>query len=189
MSGAIEEAIQQMPDVTWDFLLGGVNTHATHPIGDYGRRLLLHLFREVHATTGQTFSFNLPDEFVYNSTLCCVAVHVVRDLIGRPPFGYLHRLQQLFYSEGVNINDADVLIATAVDQGLSAEEVRERLSQPRYTELARFEFDTAREYGTNALPNVLWEQDGQRSLIGGGYMDSQTLLQAIELKRNSQPPV
>ena len=45
-------------------------------------------WHEVQATTGQQFGFKLPDEFVYNSTLPCLAIQVVREHLGRPPFGY-----------------------------------------------------------------------------------------------------
>ncbi|MDA1075311.1 MAG: DsbA family protein [Proteobacteria bacterium] len=189
MSGAVEQAIGQTPEIQWDFLLGGVNTHATHPIGEYGRKHLMRLWHEVHATTGQAFGFRLPDELVYNSTLCCMAVHIVREHTGRPPFGYLHRLQQMFFCEGVNINDVSVLAGAAQEFGVPASVMIVDLGKTRYRELARFEFETAREYGTNALPSLLWEVQGERVLIGGGYMDQQTLVQTIAFRKNLQQPV
>lgn len=70
MSAAVEEAAHHLADeVRFDLLLGGINLHATHPIGEFGRRHLLKLWGEVQATTGQKFGFQLPDEFVYNSLM------------------------------------------------------------------------------------------------------------------------
>ena len=96
MAGAVEEAAHVLRDeVTFELLLGGINTHGTQPIGEFGRRHLMKLWQEVHATTGQPFGFRLPDEFIYNSTLPCVAVEALRRRSGVAPFGFLHRLQQL----------------------------------------------------------------------------------------------
>ena len=46
----------------------------------------------------------------------------------------------------------------------------------------RFELDTSRSYGTNALPNVLYEETGKRELLTGGYVDADMLVQLIEAK-------
>ena len=98
MAGAVEEAAHQLRhEVTFDLLLGGINTHASQPIGEFGRKHLLKLWHEVHATTGQPFGFKLPDDFVYNSTVPCVAIEALRRRSGLAPFGFLHRLPQSLF--------------------------------------------------------------------------------------------
>ena len=164
-----------------DFLLGGINTHGTQPIGDYGRRHLFKIWHEVQATTGQQFGFRLPESFVYNSTLPCRAVQVVREHLGMPPFGYLHRLQQLFFVEGRNINDLELVAEVAEDFGVSRDTIRRESKDDRITQLVSFDFSTSRRYGTNALPSVLWDENGERGLLAGGYLDAATL---TELARN-----
>ena len=177
MSRAVEDAQHQLRDeVRFDVLLGGINTHGTQNIGEFGRRHLMKIWQEVHATTGQPFGFRLPDVLIYNSTMPCVAVEAVRTLIGAPPFGYLHRLQALFFVEGVNINDREVLIQVAGEFGVEAREFEPLLDSERTQALVQFQFETSRAFGTNALPSLLWEEEGgERTLFAGGYVDADML--------------
>lgn len=176
MSGAVEQAASRLTDrVAFDFLLGGVNVHATQPIGDYGRRLLMRIWREVQATTGTGFGFRLPDPFVYNSTLPCLAVAAVRRHMGTPPFGYLHRLQQRFFVEGADLNDLHLLARTAASFGVPQSVVVEGVEDETIRAAVAAEFEGSRRYGTNALPSLLVETDGKRRLLAGGYADADML--------------
>lgn len=189
MSQAVEAAVVRLEgEAEFDFLLGGINVHGTQPIGEYGRRHLMRIWREVQETTGQTFGFRLPDVLVYNSAAACMAVEAVRRLTGKAPFGYLHRLQQLFFVEGRDINDPDLLAGIARDFGCDRNAFAALLDDPAVADHVRDEFAGARLYGTNALPNVLWEGSGGRELLAGGYADADMLVELIRAKRNSQPP-
>ena len=180
MSAAVEEAAHHLADeVRFDLLLGGINLHATHPIGEFGRRHLLKLWGEVQATTGQNFGFQLPDEFVYNSRMPCVAVEALRRRTGAPPFGFLHRLQQCLFEEGRDITSAEVLDWAAVEFGWQPGELLEELDDPELRDRAQAQFESSRNYGTNALPNVLVDLDGQRRLLFGGYADSEMMVSMI----------
>ena len=183
MSGVVEEAAHQLAGVVeFDFLLGGINTHGTQPIGDFGRRHLLKIWREVNTVTGQPFAFELPDPCIYNSTLACVAVEALRRRAGKPPFGFLHRLQQALFVEGANITDGPTLARVAQEFGWAANELLAELEDPELHALVARQFDTSRDYGTNALPSVLLEQHGQRVLVLGGYVDSTTLTQTLRTR-------
>jgi putative protein-disulfide isomerase len=176
ISAAVEEAAARLAgEVAFDILLGGINTHGTQPIGDYGRRYLAHIWREVKATTGQPFAFIVPDGMIYNSTLPCLAIAAVRRETGRSPFGFLHRLQQLFFAQGVDINDATLLARTAEEFGVPAPVLREGLADPELLAGLQAEFENSRIYGTQALPSLLVEQAGERRLLAGGYADAATL--------------
>jgi protein-disulfide isomerase-like protein with CxxC motif len=180
MAGAVEEAAHELRDeVEFDLLLGGINTHATQPLGEFGQRHLLKIWREVHATTGQEFGFRLPDDFVYNSTLPCIAIEAVRRCIQQPPFGYLHRLQQCLFAEGRNINDGQLLGEVAQDFGMTKDQLAAELADSDLQALVVEQFNSSRCYGTNALPNVLVQSTGNRSLLLGGYADSAMLVTLI----------
>ena len=180
MSGAVEAAAHDLADeVNFDLLLGGINLHATHPIGEFGRRHLMKLWGEVRETTGQPFGFELPDEFVYNSRLPCIAVEALRRRAGTAPFVFLHRLQQCLFEEGRNITAAKVLDWVAQEFGWRAGELAAELKDPELVALAEAQFEGSRRYGTNALPNVLIEQDGERRLLFGGYADSEMIVSLV----------
>lgn len=176
MSAAVEEAAARLAgEVVFEFLLGGINIDSTQPVGDYGRRLLLHIWREVHATTGQPFGFVVPEGLVYNSLPACLAVAAVRRQTGQAPFGYLHRLQQLLFAEGRNTSDVDLLASTATEFGVTAACVHDGIEDAALAEALAAEFATSRTYGTHALPSVLIEREGERQLLAGGFADGPML--------------
>ncbi len=187
MTPQIEMAAQQLSGrVEFGLLMGGINTHGTQPIGDYGKRHLFKLWNEVQATTSQNFGFKLPESFTYNSTLPCIAVVAMSRWQGKPAFDYLHRLQRLFFLEGLDINERVLLAQAAQDCGWTGDGMVAALSDLNLREAAQFEFDTSRSFGTNALPSVLWEESGNRVLLAGGYLDSDTLVELVVAKLGAE---
>ncbi len=176
MTPEVDRARAVLPGA-FDVLLGGINIHGTQPIGEFGRNHLMGIWREVQATTGQAFGFKLPTPLIYNSTLPCIAVQAVRELVGAPPFDYLHRLQARFFVEGMDINNLEVLSATASDCGLDAEAFLRAAGSERVRAAVRFQMSTSRDFGTNALPSVLGERSGKRRLLAGGYLSAEALLE------------
>lgn len=183
MSTAVETASAALAgEVEFGLLLGGINTTSTLPVGEYGRRLLLRIWREVHATTGQSFGFVVPDRMVFNSVAPCLAVAAVRRATGTSPFGYLHRLQQLLFVEGRDIGDPRCLAGAAREFGVGADLIHDALGDDALGESLRREFAEARNYGTRALPSVLIEAAGERRLLVGGYADAQMLEMLIRAR-------
>jgi putative protein-disulfide isomerase len=179
MAPAVEQVADRLGDrVRFELVLGGVNVDSTLPVGDYGRRLLMRIWQEVAATTGQSFGYRIPEGFVYNSVRACLAVAALRRASGRPPFGYLHRLQQLLFEQGMDINDPDVLAGAATELGFDDAAVRGAIDDEAALAALQAEFAGARVYGTQALPNVLTEWDGRRRLLAGGYVDA-AMLEAL----------
>ncbi len=175
MTPEVDRARAVMPDA-FDVLLGGINTHGTQPIGEFGRDHVMGIWREVQATTGQAFGFKLPTPLIYNSTLPCIAVQAVRELLGEPPFDYLHALQQRFFVDGVDINNLETLAETAVGLGVGHDAFLQAAGSEKVRAEVRFQMNTSRDFGTNALPSVLREAGGERRLLAGGYLDAETLL-------------
>ena len=175
MTPEIDRARAVLPEA-FDVLLGGINTHGTQPIGEFGRGHLMGIWREVRATTGQAFGFRLPTPLIYNSTLPCIAVQAVREVLGKPPFDYLHRVQERFFVDGVDINDLELLTEMATNFGVERRAFLQAAGSEKVRAEVRFQMDTSRDFGTNALPSVLWEEGGQRRLLAGGYLDAKALL-------------
>lgn len=188
MSSAVEEAAHLLVgEVEFELLLGGINVQASQPIGEFGRRHLMKLWQDVHATTGQSFGFSLPHEFVYNSTLPCVALEALRRRSGRAPFGFLHRLQQCLFEEGRNIATTQELDQIAQEFGWAEGEMAVELDDADLHAAATAQFENSRAYGTNALPNVLIENSGKRSLLFGGYADSEMMVALVRQALSPAP--
>lgn len=167
--------------VTFDLMLGGINTHGTQPIGDYGRRYLMKLWREVEDTTGQPFGYRLPETYIHNSARTCLAVQGVRRLSGEVPFGYLHRLQYLFFVEGEDVTQEDLLVNVATEFEVDGQALRDVMADPALTEEIRFQFEHAGSFGTEALPSLLLEQvDGSLKLFAGGYVSAEMIQTLLE---------
>lgn len=166
--------------VTFELMLGGINIHGTQLIGDYGRRFLMKLWREVAQTTGQEFGFKLPDEYVHNSSLACMAIEVVRDHVGEAPFDYLHALQERFFVRGENINDLDLLAELAEPFGVDAQMLAAKVREQSIVERVRFQFNNAGAFGTNAMPSLLIERQNRLHLLAGGFVDAQMLGELLE---------
>ena len=179
MAAATEEAMLELADeVSFGLLLGGVNLHATQPIGDYGRRLLARIWTEVAATTHQPFA-SVPEGFVYNSLLPCALLQLARRPGRHDPFGMLHRLQQRFFAEGVDINRIEELVRLGSEFGLALDDPLVALHEAAADPALQAGFASARSYGTHALPALLLEQDGERQLLQGGYADGATIIATV----------
>ena len=92
----------------------------------------------------------------------------------RVTWGLRRRQQQLFV-EGRDITAPDLLAATADELGLPGRAVREAMADAGLAAELEAEFDRARSYGTNAMPSVVVELDGERELLAGGYADGAML--------------
>lgn len=183
MTRDVESAMATLADtVHFDFMLGGINPHSTLPVGDYGRRLLRKLWADVEATTGAPFSGRFPDSYIHNSTLPCLAIEAVREELDVVPFGFLHRLQEQFFIEARNINDLELLCATAGEFGWPDAVIRNGVNSERIRSRVQFQFDNARSYGTSALPSVLLENAGKLTLLAGGYVDAHMLCSLVQAR-------
>lgn len=181
MAAQTDRARERFGDrLNFELLLGGVNVQATQRIGRYGERHLYRVWQEVEATTGQPFAYKLPQDTIYNSTLPAMAVRAFSREYDKPAFGYLHHLQKLFFQEGVNINDTNVLCQAASACGWDGAVCRQRLAEPRLQDIVHWEFENARAYGTSALPNLLIDDGQQRRLLVGGYLDCPMLETMLE---------
>ena len=176
MADEFENARANLADqVEFELMLGGINTHGTQPIGDYGRRFLMRLWREVAETTGQKFGFRLPEEYIHNSSRTCLAIEAARPLVLGAPFVYLHSLQQAFFVEGLDITQETVLLDCAEQVGIHTDELIREMAEPKHLAAIRFQFEAAGGFGTQALPSLVREEQGKHTLLAGGYVDANML--------------
>jgi len=168
----------------FDVLLGGINVDSTQPVNEFGRARLADVWRRVTEVTGTKFGPGLPVcDFVYNSTRACVAVEIVRELTGRAPFEYLHRLQDRFFLGAEDVTAPALLIEEAVAAGLDANRFDALLHSPQSLRRVREGFTAAKSHGTAALPSVLIDTENTRRLVAGGYVDAPTLIDSLRAFR------
>ena len=187
MSGDIDIARRKHhPTITYDFMLGGINPQGTQPIGAYGRRYLRRLWHEVAATTGQTFGELVPEVYVHNSRLACLAVEAIRLMTGSAPFDFLHQLQASFFVEQQNINDRNTLRRLASAAGYDADKMNKLMDSTQVNARVDFQFENAGAFGTGAMPSVLIEENSKMRLLAGGYVDASMLDQLLQEALSAQ---
>ncbi|NKB97712.1 MAG: hypothetical protein GKR90_04310 [Pseudomonadales bacterium] len=176
MADEFELARERLGEVVdFELMLGGINTHGTQPIGDYGRRFLMRLWREVQATTGQTFGFKLPEQYIHNSARTCLALQAARELVATVPFEFLHALQRAFFVDGLDITNETVIMACAEQVNIDPQDLIGEMDEPKHLESIRFQFEAASGFGTQALPSLAELKSGELKLVAGGYVDADML--------------
>ncbi|XOV85741.1 MAG: DsbA family protein [bacterium] len=180
MSNDIDQARQAADsEVTFDLMLGGINTTGTLPMGEYGRRYLKRLWAEVSATTGQHFGELVADNYIHNSRLPCLALEAIRLQSGNPPFDFLRTLQNSFFTQQQNINDRQTLLRLATQSGYDAVRLGKLMDSVEVNARLDFQFENSGAFGTGALPSVLIEVNQKMRLLAGGYVDDSMLRQLI----------
>ncbi len=174
MAADLEDFLGDTPPVPIELMLGGINTHGTQPIGDYGRRYLMRLWREVEATTGQPFGYRLPPSYVHNSAPACAALEWLRGhgASAKDVFTALHVIQEAFFVQAADVTAAEVLAELLAEFGATAQDIVTAQSDPAIRERLRFQFDSAGAYGTNAMPSLLVRRGHELKLLAGGYVDA-----------------
>ncbi len=77
------------------------------------------------------------------------------DAIGRAP-QMKQRLMELYFKEGGDLTDLEVLVQAAADCGLDADEVRTRLATNEDVALIATQAEEAREKGVNGVPTFVF---------------------------------
>ena len=79
------------------------------------------------------------------------------ELKGKGP-AYHARIMQAYWQEAQDIGDRDVLAAIAESVGLDAVEFRVALEDPAFTQQVDADIQTARQYGLNGVPALVFEE-------------------------------
>ncbi len=176
MASAVEQALESLAGtVQGGLVLGGVNTHSTLPVGRYGQRLLRKIWAEVEATTDAPFAQEVPSGLVFNSLRACLFLRAYGNAKQCQPFELLHRMQRRLFVEGAITNEEPELLRLAEEFDWPIDSLAAVLGEPALNAQVRFEMESARAYGTAALPSLLLEVGGERRLLAGGYADAQMI--------------
>ena len=165
--------------VEFDLLLGGINPQSTQYVGKYGRQFLLKLWEDIFQTTGKSFGFKLPDMYIHNSFLPCLAIESVKEFSVDLAFDFLYQLQKQFFEYGQNVNDLDMLRKQAENFGLPSDLFDLAMSKKHLKEQVRFQFQHSKSFGTSVLPSVLFDSGDTCNLLMGGYANKETIGQAL----------
>jgi predicted DsbA family dithiol-disulfide isomerase len=92
------------------------------------------------------------------------------------------RLMDLYFSEGGDLSDPNVLVQAAVDVGMDREQVRKLLASDQDVELITREAETAKEAGIDGVPTFIF---GGVAAVSGAQAP-ETIANAIEQVANNR---
>ncbi len=140
---------------TYALVVGGLRTTGDMAWNPRSKAYLRQNWDAVSQRTGQVFSPSLleRDSFDYDTYPACKALVTVRALWGDvASFEYLTRIQEAFYTGGIDITSAEVL-TRYVTQDRSAFQIF--FASEKAETLMHHDFSKARAMGANAFPSIV----------------------------------
>lgn len=137
----------------------------------------LGYWQAVNASTGQLFDFQrgLPEGLVYDTEPACRALVTARHLDVASTWALLKGIQQAFYTEGVDVTQASVLVQLAEQAGIPRIEFAEAFDSQAMHEATAADFSWVQDLGIAGFPTLLAERDGQLALLTNGYQPLEAL--------------
>lgn len=141
------------------------------------RARYLGYWQAVNASTGQLFDFDrgLPEGLVYDTEPPCRALVTARNLDAHSAWTLLKLIQRAFYTEGVDVTQASVLVQLAERAGIPRIEFAEAFDSQAMQEATAADFTWVQDLGIAGFPTLLAERDGQLALLTNGYQPLEVL--------------
>jgi putative protein-disulfide isomerase len=171
-----------------ELVLGGLRRDGV-AIDAAARVRYLGYWQAVNASTGQLFNFNkgLPEGMVYDTEPACRALVTARSLTPELVWPLTQLIQQAFYTEGVDVTRASVLVELAERAGIPRIVFAEAFDSVVQREATAADFSWTQDLGIAGFPTLLAERDGQMALLTNGYQPLDVLQPMLTrwLERNT----
>jgi putative protein-disulfide isomerase len=162
--------------VPLQLVLGGLRRDAV-AIDAAARVRYLGYWQAVNASTGQLFNFvdGLPEGLVYDTEPACRALVTARSLDVSSVWPLTQSIQQAFYTQGVDVTRASVLVDLAERAGIPRIVFAEAFDSAEQREATLADFSWVQDLGISGFPTLLAERNGQLALLTNGYQPLEVL--------------
>ncbi|MBT4163091.1 MAG: hypothetical protein HOC70_08055 [Gammaproteobacteria bacterium] len=159
----------------------GLQVGSLKPLTSEHIENLTTLWQSVAETTGQEFTFALPNDtnFIYHSELACRTLQIARQRFEIEPWQIFHDMQRAFYVDSRNLGDLDVLYELFRGTDLTRSEFTDLINNENIISTTRNEFSWCKTIGIQALPTLFLDLGEGPKLIAGGYATADFLTPAI----------
>ena len=153
-----------------NLVLGGLRRDSV-AIDAASRVRYLGYWQAVNASTGQLFNFTdgLPLGMVYDTEPACRAVVTARNLDPQSAWPLAKLIQRAFYTEGLDVTRASVLVELAEQAGIPRIVFAETFDSTEQRAATAADFSWVQDLGIAGFPTLLAERDGQLALLTNGY--------------------
>jgi putative protein-disulfide isomerase len=145
-------------------------------------RVLAHHWEQVEHASGQPFDHSFleqRDGWRYDTETPAVGVVTMRELNASDTLRFHSRLQQAFYSEGIDITDPAEYPPLLDGFDVDPDRFMEHFSSPEMRKTAWRDFTEARSLGANGFPTLIVRDGEEYGIVTRGYVDSDRLLPAL----------
>jgi putative protein-disulfide isomerase len=163
-------------------VVGGLRPGTTKAMTDGDKEYVRRHWHEVHAQTGQPFSFSFfdIDGFVYDTEPACRAAVTIRSLLPAATLAYFGAVQRAFYVGNRDVTRGEVLAEIAGDFGVDRRVFAELFVHPEIAGATQADFAAARTAGVNGFPTVVLQNERKFGLLTAGYRRFEELRPLIE---------
>jgi putative protein-disulfide isomerase len=169
---ALRAVGERFPDLPVTVALGSLGAdRASRPMTERDREYVRHHWERVHELTGQPFDFSFfgREGFVYDTAPPSRALLVIRQRFPGVVLPALHRMQELFYAQGVDITDRDELRRIAASFGIEPETFDALFDSAEvHAALAR-EWEQTARLGVAGYPTLLALAGGRARVVTIGW--------------------
>ncbi len=153
-----------------ELVMGGLRREAV-AIDAASRVRYLGYWQAVNASTGQLFNFNdgLPEGLVYDTEPACRALVTARALAPELVWPLNQLIQRAFYTQGVDVTRASVLVDLAERAGIPRIVFAEAFDSAAQRAATAADVSWVQGLGITGFPTLLAERNGQMALLTNGY--------------------
>jgi putative protein-disulfide isomerase len=157
-------------------VLGGLRRDGV-AIDAAARVRYLGYWQAVNASTGQLFNFDagLPEGLIYDTEPACRALVTARSLAPELVWPLAQLIQQAFYTQGVDVTRASVLVELAERAGIPRIVFAEAFDSAAQRDATAADFSWTQDLGIAGFPTLLAERNGQLALLTNGYQPLEVL--------------
>ncbi len=157
-------------------VLGGLRRDGV-AIDAAARVRYLGYWQAVNASTGQLFNFEagLPEGLVYDTEPACRALVTARSLAPDMVWPLTQLIQRAFYTEGVDVTRASVLVELAERAGIPRIVFAEAFDSVEQRAATAADVSWVQDLGIAGFPTLLAERNGQLALLTNGYQPLEVL--------------
>lgn len=154
----------------------------TEPMDEALRSYVLGQWQKVHQTTQQPFDFRfaMPEDFIYNTRLACMAIKAFGKQLPEQELEYVHFLQHAYYTENKDLTKQEILVNVGSSFAIDVEMFENNLSDEKIAAELEQDFLLCQKLAVQSYPTLLIEKEGDYSLLANGYTKFDEVMKRIE---------
>ena len=127
---------------------------------------------QVKLTTlfSKEFQFNMPENFIYNTTLPCLGIKAAEKQGIEKSFEYYYSIQEAFYTENLDITQLETLKRVAEKIKLDLNQFNYDIKSKECQKNLRSDFDYCEQANIKNYPSLMGVHQDKQMLLVSGYL-------------------